>query len=234
VTYRRTYSRDGEAWWQTCRRVIEGMFTVQRVHCLAAGLPWDEQRARHLAKEAFERLWRFQWTPPGRGLWAMGTRYVYERGGAALNNCGFISTKDIADDYAAPFAWMLRMSMMGVGVGFDTRGKETVTVQAPRLSTQNHTIGDSREGWAAAMARMLSAYAGTGTLPATWDYSQIRPRGKPLRSFGGVASGPGPLKEMLEDLESLYETYFNERVDSRLIVDTMNIVGRCVVAGGVR
>ena len=36
VTYKRTYSRDGEDWWQTCQRVIEGMFTVQRVHCMVA------------------------------------------------------------------------------------------------------------------------------------------------------------------------------------------------------
>src|SRR5690554_1392125 len=38
VTYKRTYSRDGEDWWQTCQRVIEGMFTIQRVHCLRSPL----------------------------------------------------------------------------------------------------------------------------------------------------------------------------------------------------
>lgn len=234
LTYQRTYSRDGEAWWQTCRRVIEGMLTVQRVHCLSQALPWDEGRAHHFAQEAYDRLWRFKWTPPGRGLWAMGTRFVYERGGAALNNCGFISTKDIAHDYAAPFVWMLRMSMVGVGVGFDTRGKQSVTIQLPRKSPEIHTIGDSREGWAAALARLLSAYVGKGDLPAQWDYSQIRPRGTPLTSFGGVASGPAPLQAMLTDLESLHESYMGQQVDSRLIVDTMNLIGRCVVAGGIR
>ena len=40
VTFKRSYSREGESWWQTCRRVIEGMYTVQRVHCLQQGLPW--------------------------------------------------------------------------------------------------------------------------------------------------------------------------------------------------
>ena len=42
MTFKRSYSRNGESWWQTCRRVIEGTFTVQRVHCLSQRLPWDE------------------------------------------------------------------------------------------------------------------------------------------------------------------------------------------------
>lgn len=37
VTFKRTYSRNGEQWWETCRRVIEGMFTVQKVHCSEQG-----------------------------------------------------------------------------------------------------------------------------------------------------------------------------------------------------
>jgi len=234
VTYKRTYCRDGESWWQTCRRVIEGTFTVQRAHCLERGLPWDEERARGTAQDAYDRLWRFKWTPPGRGLWIMGTPFMYERGGAALNNCGFVSTKDIAADYCAPFIWMLRMSMLGVGVGFDKRGKGTVTIRRPARAQDVHVIGDSREGWAQALQRLLGAYTGTGALPARWDYSRIRPKGAPLASFGGVASGPAPLRQMLEGLQELYDSYEGLRADARLIVDTMNIVGRCVVAGGIR
>ena len=234
VTFKRTYSRNGEQWWQTCRRVVEGMFTVQRVHCLSLRLGWDEAAAQHRAREAYRRLWRFQWTPPGRGLWIMGTRYLYERGGAALNNCGFVSTRNIAADYADPFVWMLWMSFVGVGVGFDTRGRDTVTIEPPARSEEKHVIGDSREGWAEAVGRLLRAYTGRAALPAEWDYSQIRPQGTPLKSFGGVASGPGPLREMLQSLRQLYDEYVGKKVDSRLIVDTMNIIGRCVVAGGIR
>ncbi|MEW5847818.1 MAG: fused protease/ribonucleoside-triphosphate reductase [Myxococcota bacterium] len=234
VTYRRTYSRDGEQWWQTCRRVIEGMFTIQRVHCLQHGLRWDAHKARAFAEDAYDRLWSFKWTPPGRGLWIMGTRFVYERGAAALNNCGFVSTRNIVDAYAEPFVWMLAMSMLGVGVGFDVRGKGTVTVVAPVRGPEPHTIGDSREGWCEATARLLNAYVGKGTLPARWDYSQIRPAGTPLRGFGGVASGPEPLRKMLESLEQLHDGYRQRPVDAALIVDTMNVIGRCVAAGGSR
>jgi len=234
VTFRRSYSRDGEAWWQTCRRVIEGMFTVQRVHCLEHGLPWDQRKARRFAEKSFDRLWKFQWTPPGRGLWIMGTDHMYERGGAALNNCGFVSTRDIDSDYAAPFLWMLQMSMLGVGVGFDTRGKGRVIIAQPETADEPHTIADSREGWADALQRVLNSFTGRDALPREWDYSNIRPKGTPLKSFGGTASGPGPLQTMLESLQELHEDYIGRRADARLIVDTMNIIGRCVVAGGIR
>ncbi len=234
ATYKRTYSRDGEDWWETCQRVIEGMFTVQRVHCLERKLPWDEEKAQRFARKAYDRLFNFKWTPPGRGLWMMGTDYIYERGGAALNNCGFVSTKEINRDFADPFVWMFSMSMLGVGVGFDTRGKNTVRIEKPERSNDVHVIPDSREGWADALERLLNAYAGEATLPKEWDYSEIRPKGAPIESFGGVASGPEPLKKMLETLEEMYDAYQGDLVDSQLIVDTMNIAGRCVVSGGVR
>ncbi|HYK88183.1 MAG TPA: fused protease/ribonucleoside-triphosphate reductase [Acidobacteriota bacterium] len=234
VTYKRTYSRDGEEWWQTCRRVIEGMTTVHRIHCLENRLPWDRNEARRLAEAAYERVWEFKRTPPGRGLWIMGTHFMYERGGAALNNCGFISTKNIASDYADPFLWVLHMSMLGVGVGFDTRGKGSVRIARPQRGPQPHVISDSREGWVEAVGRLLNAYVGRSTLPSQWDFSEIRPRGALLANFGGFASGPEPLREILESLERLYDHYIDYTVDARLIVDTMNIIGRGVVAGGTR
>lgn len=40
---------------------------------------------------------------------------------AALNNCGFVSTVDMANEPSAPFAFLMDASMLGVGVGFDTR-----------------------------------------------------------------------------------------------------------------
>ena len=234
ITFQRTYSRNGEEWWETCRRVIEGMITVERTHCLERGLEWDEGRARDFAREAYARMFSFRWTPPGRGLWIMGTRFMYERGGAALNNCGFVSTGDLARDYAAPFVWMLRMAMLGVGVGFDTRGAGTVEIADPRREAEPHVVADSREGWAEALGKLLTAYVGGDALPSRWDLSRLRPKGAPLESFGGVASGPEPLDRLLSSLQELYRGYVGKRADTRLIVDTMNLVGRCVVAGGIR
>ena len=102
-TYKRTYARrlneteegaEGtEEWWQTCRRVIEGMFDIQKQHIYALGLEWNDAKAQRTAKDAYDRLFNLKWTPPGRGLWMMGTKFVEERTGAGLFNCAFRSTK---------------------------------------------------------------------------------------------------------------------------------------------
>jgi len=234
ATYKRTYSRDGEAWWQTCRRVVEGTYTVLRCHLLSRGLAWDEGAARAEAREAYDGLFHFRWMPPGRGLWIMGTPFLYERGGAALNNCGFVSTADLEHEPGDPYRWMMEMSMLGVGVGFDTRGAGRLAVVAARHGDAPHLVEDSREGWARAVGRLVDAFCGRGSLPAHWDTSRLRPRGAPLSGFGGRASGPEPLREMLAALTRLYRAYEGRRVDAPLIVDTMNLVGRGAVAGGVR
>jgi hypothetical protein len=76
-------------------------------------------------------MWLFKWSPHGRGLWIIGTRFMYERGGAALNNCGFVSTKDLARDFSTPFVWMFRMSMLGWGSVLPRMEKEKD--QLPRI-----------------------------------------------------------------------------------------------------
>ena len=81
ATYKRSYSRDGEDWWQTCRRVIEGMFTIERLHCRRNDVSWNEREAQNCACEAYRCLWGFKWAPPGRGLWIIGTEFLC---GAAL------------------------------------------------------------------------------------------------------------------------------------------------------
>ncbi len=81
ITFLRTYSRkkeDGtkETWVDVCQRVIEGMYSLQKEHCKTNRLPWSDAKAQASAKEAFDRLFNLKWTPPGRGLWVMGTPIV--------------------------------------------------------------------------------------------------------------------------------------------------------------
>jgi len=102
VTFKRTYSRrleehdpaaaGTEEWHQTCRRVIEGMFDIQKQHVARLGLEWNDAKAQRTAKDAYDRLFTLKWSPPGRGLWMMGTKFVQERTGAGLFNCAFRST----------------------------------------------------------------------------------------------------------------------------------------------
>ena len=131
ITFLRTYSRlkaDGtkETWTDVCQRVINGMYSLQKDHAKLNRLPWSDAKAAASAKEAFDRLFNLKWTPPGRGLWVMGTPLVNEqRNSAALQNCAFVSTGSMTKtDPSKPFAFLMEASMLGVGVGFDDKGAD--------------------------------------------------------------------------------------------------------------
>lgn len=62
----------------------------------------------------------------------------------------------------------------------------------------------------------------------------IRPAGIPLKTFGGTSSGPQPLVDMHEYLRAIFNKRIGSSLNSRDIVDIMNIIGRCVVAGNIR
>lgn len=242
--FNRTYARqleDGsnERWWQTVRRVVEGCYLIQKRHCQGWALPWDERQAQKSAQAMYDCIFNFKFLPPGRGLWAMGTEFMFKHGGTCLNNCGFVSTEDLAHDFSGPFTWLAEMSMLGVGVGFDCEGAfgKEILLRAPRIAGgENFVIEDSRQGWVAAFRRVLDAFVGKDTLPESFDYSAIRPAGSTIKGFGGVAPGPAPLQKLIERSRAILDEYVKEDkpVDSRLIVDLMNFAGAAVVAGGVR
>jgi adenosylcobalamin-dependent ribonucleoside-triphosphate reductase len=243
--YYRTYSRlmengQKETFLDTCQRVIEGCYEIQRLHCQKIHIPWDRQRAEVSAEEMFERMWEFKFLPPGRGLWMMGTPFMWDRGSAALNNCAFVSTDDeIEADPAEPFCFLMDMSMLGVGVGFDTKGAKKIRIESPVNAETAlpviYPIPDSREGWVDSVRQLIRSYtinAGKGEIE--FDYSAIRPPGSIIKGFGGQASGPG----ILEELHDLIRVHLNRKIGQFLnsvdITDIMNYIGRCVVAGNVR
>lgn len=240
-TYKRTYARpmeDGstEEFWQTCKRVVEGVYNVQKIHCRSLRLPWNERKAQKSAQEMFERMWSFKWLPPGRGLWTMGTEMVYDKGSACLNNCAFVSTEEIDVDFASPFCFLMDMSMLGVGVGGDCRGKEKVRIQTPRYTDKVFVVEDSREGWVELVRTVLNSFVGKGYYPSNIDYSIVRPKGTVIKGFGGTASGPQPLMDLIESLTNLLMPKNDDsyKIGSSQIVDIFNFIGKCVVAGGIR
>ena len=243
VTFKRTYARrlsefeDGatgsEEWFQTCRRVIEGMFEMQKQHVYKLGLEWNDAKSQKTAKDAYDRLFTLKWTPPGRGLWMMGTKFVNERTAAGLFNCAFRSTKEINTKGGYLFSWMMDALMLGIGVGFDTLGAGTLVVQKPEFTNENFVIDDSREGWVQSVKVLLNGFLFGAKVP-NFDYSAIRPYGALIRGFGGTSSGSGPLKELHDSLSELYTERTGKQITSVDIVDTENLIGRCVVAGNVR
>lgn len=238
-TYKRTYSRlmpDGkqEEYYDTVKRVVEGVFSIQKKHCMSMGLPWDNRKSQKSAQIMFQKIWEFKFTPPGRGFWVMGTDVIEKKGGAALNNCGFRSTQDIGKEFGEPFAWATEMLMLGVGIGFDTRGAGQVTITKP-VGSKTFIIPDTREGWAEAVKVLLDSYDGKPDRKnIVFDSSLIRPAGSIIHTFGGTASGPDPLMEGLENIRQLLDKADGLVITSVMITDIMNHVGRFVVAGNVR
>ncbi|HOS04059.1 MAG TPA: fused protease/ribonucleoside-triphosphate reductase, partial [Candidatus Hydrogenedentes bacterium] len=240
-TFKRTYARvvDGaaqrtEEYWETIRRVVEGCYTIQLNHCRSLKLPWNPQKAQRSAQEMFRLMWGFKFLPPGRGLWMMGTDYIYERGSAALNNCAFVSTDQIEFTFSEPFCFLMDMSMLGVGVAFDTLGAGKVTVVKPETGAFAYLVEDSKEGWVDLVRCLLESYAGKGKRPEHIDFSHVRPMGSPIRTFGGIAPGPGPLMECVENIDKVLTPRMGAAITSSDITDLMNVIGKCVVSGGVR
>lgn len=241
-TYYRTYSRKKangklETWQECVVRVIEGMFSILKTHAITSEHTWNEKRAHKLAEEAAERLLAFKWTPPGRGLWMMGTPFVYEKGGACLNNCGFVSTENIDAEMSKPFAFLMDMSMVGVGIGFDTKGAGKVAAYVPEGDIEVVTVEDSREGWVELISCLIDSYLEEGSNPIEPDTSLVRAYGEPIKGFGGVASGPEPLVQGFYGIRDILEKRArseNPLLTSTDITDIMNIIGKIVVAGNVR
>jgi len=163
----------------------------------------------------------------------MGTEYVYKRGGASLNNCAFISTKNLGLEKTVPFEFLMDMSMLGAGVGFDVSGKNSFEIQKPKFLKQKVLIPDTREGWVETMALTLNGFFNGADIPR-FDYSEIRPKGSPISGFGGEASGPGPLINLVDFIIRHYEGKAGDRISVTDIVDTFNNIGKCVVSGNVR
>lgn len=240
LVYLRTYSRikdDGsqERWHETVERVVNGTYTMQKRWITAHNLGWSERKAQRSAQEMYDRIFNMKFLPPGRGLWAMGssltmTKDLY----AALNNCAFVSTVNLDKDLADPFTFLMDASMLGIGVGFDTKGAGKLTITAPTGSEALFQIADTREGWVESLKALIESYFVDGSAPVAFDYSPIRPAGEPIKGFGGVASGAEPLKHMHEAIRKVLESSVGQPISVTNIVDIMNLIGKCVVAGNVR
>ncbi len=242
ITFLRTYSRlkeDGtkETWVDVCERVINGMYSLQKDHCKRNRLPWNDAKAQASAKEAFDRLFNLKWTPPGRGLWVMGTQIVnVQRNSAALQNCAFVSTAEMNKlNPAKPFAFLMEASMLGVGVGFDDKGADKdFTIYEPSKPVVTEVIEDSREGWVQSVTNLINCYLKADQNPIEFDYSLVRPAGTPIKTFGGTASGPGPLIKLHKAINSLFKGRDGQKLTRKDIADIGNLIGVCVVSGNVR
>lgn len=235
------YSRkkpDGtkETWGEVVRRCVEGAYSIQRDWTTSQRIPWSDTKALRSATEMFERMYTFKFTPPGRGLWMMGTEFVHEHmGSAALQNCAFVSTEGDEENFIRAAEFLMEASMLGVGVGFDTLAAGYCDISIGEVREGwTYVVQDSREGWADSVVMLLQHYLSGEDAPEAFDYSIIRPKGSPIKGFGGTAAGPDPLIELHGTIHRIFRDRNGETLTHRDVVDVMNVIGKCVVAGNVR
>lgn len=146
-------------------------------------------------------------------------------------NCSFIAPSKIID-----FAEIMYISMQGTGVGYSV---ESANIQAlPQISYQTgeklatHVVGDSKEGWCDALTLGLKTWYDGKDIE--FDFSQIRPAGARLKTMGGKASGPEPLRSLLAFARERILARQGRRLRNIDAHDVICKIGECVVAGGVR
>lgn len=237
VVFYRSYSRtkqDGgqESWNDVVLRVTTGTFSIRKDFYLKNHIMWDEDYWQAYAYGFAEAMFQMKWLPPGRGLWAMGSEFVYERGAMALYNCAYTNLNSGAA-FIDDICWLMDTLMHGVGVGFSPI-RDDLQLGQPLLGSYTYVIPDTREGWVNAVRRLLASYVHCTHWPE-FDFSQIRQAGEPIKGFGGVSSGPQPLKDLLEQIQGHCEEFHDNNMDVvEFKTNIANLVGCCVVAGNVR
>jgi ribonucleoside-triphosphate reductase len=253
ATFYRTYSRDPETspferqehFADVVWRNVEGVFSIRKSWYNVTGRRWDEDHMQQKAAGMADAMFQMKFLPPGRSLFAMGTRYVYTKGNAALNNCGFVEIGPEEHAMSHGAAWLMDHLMLGVGVGFrmPPHGNGWM-LWKPYESGRVYRIPDTREGWVESVRLLIESYELDFGLSERkpdihFDYSDVRPEGAPIRTFGGVASGPAPLMRLHEQLRNLLDNasrsgYTYGTFHTELVADIQNLIGVCVIAGNVR
>lgn len=146
-------------------------------------------------------------------------------------NCSFIAPVKLDD-----FAEIMYLSMQGCGVGYSV---ESYNIQQlPQIEKQTgeklptHVVEDTKEGWCNALTLGLRTwYAGKDV---EFDFTTIRPAGARLKTMGGKASGPEPLRSLLAFARERILRRQGRRLHNIDAHDIICKIGECVVAGGVR
>ena len=154
-----------------------------------------------------------------------------DRDNTAGYNCSYLPIDD-----PKAFDEAMYILLCGTGVGFSVEHK--YVDQLPEVPDQlfdsqtTISVADSKEGWAKAL-RQLVALLYSGEI-AKYDLSRIRPAGARLKTFGGRASGPGPLDELFKFTIAKFRGAVGRKLTSIECHDILCKIGEVVVVGGVR
>ncbi len=219
----RTYSK----WLDDLKRREAWDDAVQRyANYLKPRVPVELQNA---FSYAISQIIAKEVMPSMRLLWSAGP--ACEENNFAAFNCAYVALNS-----PDKFGEMLYILMHGTGVGYSVERQYVGELpEVPLQFTKDSNpvvIADSKLGWKQAYDYCISSLYG-GYIP-TFDYSLIRPKGARLKTFGGRASGPQPLKQLLEFTIKIFTNAAGRKLNSLEVHDLCCMIANCVVVGGVR
>lgn len=206
-----------ETWEETVDRYIN-FFKARNTE--VKGIPWKDLRDAILNCEV---------VPSMRALMTAGP--ALDRDNVAGYNCAYLPV-----DKPRAFDETMYILMCGTGVGFSVERQYINKLpEIPDQLRETDTVvefGDSKIGWSRGFRELIHLlYA--GNIPR-WDLSKIRAAGARLETFGGRASGPEPLEDLLRFTVSTFRGARGRRLTSLECHDLMCKIGEVVVVGGVR
>jgi ribonucleoside-diphosphate reductase alpha chain len=167
--------------------------------------------------------------PSMRALMTAGP--ALERDNIAGYNCSYVPINSTRS-----FDEILYILMCGTGVGFSVErqfvNELPVVNEHFEQSSTIIIVDDSKSGWARAL-RELIAMLYAGQIPS-WDVSKVRPAGARLKTFGGRASGPGPLEDLFRFAIRTFQSAAGRKLTSIECHDLVCKIADIVVVGGVR
>ena len=184
---------------------------------------------RELSNELRAAVTNLELMPSMRAIMTAGK--ALERDNTAGYNCSYLPIDD-----PKAFDEAMYILLCGTGVGFSVEQK--YVNQLPEVPDQlfdsktTIVVSDSKEGWAKSL-RQLIALLYSGEIP-NWDISKVRPAGTRLKTFGGRASGPGPLEELFKFTIAKFRCAVGRKLTSLECHDILCKIGEVVVVGGVR
>ena len=151
-----------------------------------------------------------------------------------IYNCAYMPIDNLTSFSEAMF-----LLLGGTGVGYSVQKHHVAKlphIQQPLSDrTYRYKIQDSIEGWADAIKVLFNSYTGKRTASPRFDYSDIRPKGARLKTSGGKAPGPEPLRICLTIIEGMLRDMPNgHKMTPIQVHDMICHIADSVLAGGIR
>ncbi len=213
-----------EDWDETVKRYLDFMFTHIKEKYGESVFINDKWR-----NKLETAIFSLDVMPSMRSVMTAGK--ALSRDNVAGYNCSYLPIDDVKC-----FDEAMYILLCGTGVGFSVERQYVAKLpDVPDRMFESETtivVSDSKEGWAKAF-RQLIALLYSGEIPR-WDVSKIRPSGAKLKTFGGRASGPGPLEDLFHFTVVKMKGAMGRKLNSIECHDILCKVGEVVVVGGVR